>query len=459
MIRTPLRPHQIQIVDFAAPLEYAGILAGYGVGKSLCALGIIQRNGWKVVLVVTTKAAVQSTWPEQISEHSNFLYVQLIGSSADKIRIIRHAYEKYGAYTGSQKPVIIFLTNFDGVKGIFQVLSAMKPQVCFADESTKFRNGDTVRAKVMWALGRAVPRRYLMTGFIVTGDGFGTEIYSQIKYLDRGATFGNSYQQFLNEHFEKKRGKWKLKRGAAKKIFAKIKPFCIMMPDTVIKLPPKIYKKIELEPYEHQTEIIEQLKANMKAEFQQGRFSIASVFALYNKSLQVCDGFIFDRHGCAKFFDTPKDAALIEQLEKIGDEKALVWTTFIPTMQKLYKILTHFGYGVLTLYGQTEDPGKVVRMFQHSTRHNILLASIFSGDASITLTESRHSIYYSHWWSGDKRGNSEARIRRMGSLERHKGKPSIYTDIFLRGTIEERVRGTLKSKSDLVTELKKYAEA
>lgn len=447
-------PHQGQIADFCESLPYFGIFAGYGIGKSLAALIITERRKWKLVVVISTKTAIQSTWPDQITEHSDFFYVKLLGDSKQKFKTLKATMSRYQAQYGNhpKRPVLIVLVNFDGVKNIFSILSWLKPEAVLIDESTKVKNPDALRSQVMWAYGKTVQNRGIMTGFPITDSP--TEIYSQIKFLDHGKTFGNSYAAFLDTYFEKKKGKYVLKRGAAKKIFGKIKDFCIMIPESVIKLPPKVYKKISLAPTDDQQRLLDSLQTSHAISWGKVRYSSDSIFSLITQAQHICDGFVVGNDKRMEIVDTPKDEAMLDTLEEIGTkEKVLIFANNIWTIQKIQRLLSHYGYGVLTLYGTQVDAGKIVKVFQNSTRYNVLASTISKGNESITLTKSRLGFYYSRNWSNDQYGNSQARIRRKGS-EQHNS--IIYTDFFLKGTIEERIMQCVASKIDTQTEIKKF---
>jgi len=65
-------------------------------------------------------------------------------------------------------------------------------------------------------------------------------------------------------------------------------------------------------------------------------------------------------------------------------------------------------------------------------------------------------MYYSRNWSNDQKSNADARIRRKGS-EKHKS--IIYTDLFIKGSVEEAVMQCVDGKQNVVKELKKYFSA
>jgi SNF2 family DNA or RNA helicase len=457
MIKTDLMPHQKRIVKFGKSLDGFGMFSGFGSGKSLAALSIIQENHWKRVLIISTKTAIQSTWPEQIKQHSNFYYSLLVGDSRQKLKKLYSTIDRLHSMQDSRgnRPVMIFLVNFDGVRNIFNALMAIKPDVVIVDELLRAKNGSALRSKVLWKLGEIIPKRIGLTGFPVSENL--KEVYSQTRFLDRGATFGKSEAKFLHEFFTKKNGKWIPKEGAETEIFSKLKEFCIMVPESVIKLPPKVVNKIGLEPSEQQKKYLDALSGDFKSELGRLKINVDSIYALWIKSLQVCNGFFRDGKGNVFIIDSPKDEALFEQLEKIGkQEKVLIWTTDIFTLKKLSHLSRRFGYNALTLYGKTVNPGGVVKIFQNSHKYNLLIATIQKANESITLSNCRYGMYYSRNWSNDQKSNADARIRRKGS-EKHKS--IIYTDFFIKGSVEEAVIQCVDGKQNVVKELKKYFSA
>lgn len=457
MIRTIPMQHQKRVVDLASPLPAAAIVSPYGTGKSLVGLLLIQKENWKIVVVISTKTAIESTWPDEISKHSDFMYTILSGSSPQKARtLINSASRFYYQYRHIPQARMIVLVNYDGVKNIFPLLVQLKAQAVFLDEALRIKHGDTLRTQVMWAYGKTVPRRYTIGGFLFSDHFY--EVYSQIKFLDNGERLGNSFDSFLSTYFEKKKagpmkGKLAPKRGAVKKIYDKIKDICIIVPDNIINLPPAVHKDIALAPTDYQEELLEKVRKDMKIELERKHINLVSVFALDTKAREICDGFIYNGKR-VKFFETPKDEALLDLVGQIGpSEKHLIWTTFRPTLYRIERLLTNDGHKVLTLHGDTPDVRKLVRTFQHSTSHNLLVAMIQKGNESVTLSNCRYATYYSHTWSNDQFGNSMARTRRKGS-EIHES--IIYSSLFIKNSVEERMRGNIHTKTEYIAKAKKY---
>ena len=293
MIYTKLMPHQELILDFISGKDingtgtlsigesgammqsirskdnnYFGIFADYGTGKSLTALAYVNKLNIRKTLVVSTKTAVQGTWPQEIKKHTNFKYTLLIGDKKKKLASLYHGLKvsmtSSGFYHSAINNNVIFLINFDGVKNIFNELLQADFDFIIVDESTKVKSPKTMRTKILWALGKNINKKCIMTGFPITENI--SEIYSQIKFLDNGECFGNSYFSFMEMYFNRVGYKYVAKRKGVDEILQKIKPFCIRVSGDVLKLPPKVYSKIEIELTEQQQKLLTDLNETFKLE-------------------------------------------------------------------------------------------------------------------------------------------------------------------------------------------------
>jgi SNF2 family DNA or RNA helicase len=459
MIRTPFRKHQKLAITFMKLKKVCALFMDYGTGKTLCALADIVQKRVRKVLVVSSKTAIESTWAGmtgEICKHTNFRYVVLIGSPVQKynaLRVgLRNSYTAETPYSSAVSRPVIFLINFDGIRNIYDHIKQADFDMIIVDESTKIKSPLARRTQILWKLGQDIPYKTIMTGFPITENL--AEIYSQIKFLDGGKTFGNSYYSFLERYFFKAGFKRILKRGGEKKIFKLIEPFCFRVSNDVLQLPPKVYQQKIIEPTDIQKKLLDDFRTYFQLEFGKIKLDTDYIFTLINKSLQICDGFLQDGNGNVEAIGTSKDEAIIDVVEDIdpNKNKVIIWATFRFSVKKLAKIFTKLGYNTLTLTGETPNVSQVVRKFQYDKKINLLVATQKKASESITLTNCRHAIYYSNSWSYDARVNSEARIRRIGS-EKHKS--IIYTDIMLTHSIEKLVYDCLKGKKNLVDKLKK----
>jgi len=463
--------HQTEVLEFCSireeTEEYAGIFADYGTGKTWCALALAEIKKFRKVLVVATKLAIDTTWCDEIRMHSDFRFCILRGTAKQKVNLLQYALgqiddpTRFGYEYQSKKPML-FLINYDGVKSIYHELIRGGFDAVFVDESTKIKTFDAERTKALYEVGGYISHRYIMTGFPVTEHL--AELYSQIKFLDRGKTFGNSYYAFLNRYFVRMGMKMVVKKRAITQILGLIAPFCIRVTNKSLKLPPKIYKKISLELTDEQGRLITDLNETFRLEFGEVKIDTKYIFTLIAKSLQICDGFVQnvvrDKETkkiiseTLEIIDTNKDEALIEILDEIdiSQNKVVIWCAFLFSVEKIKRILTKLRIPVLTLIGGNEDDNKTVQWFQKSRDHNVLICTQKKAAESVTLTASRYAIYYSNIWSNDARQNSEARIRRKGS-NIHQN--ITYIDLVTKCKVEESVYSCLRvTKKNLIDQLK-----
>jgi SNF2 family DNA or RNA helicase len=474
MVRTPLMVQQKTVTEFCKDKDYAGIFSDYGTGKSLCALYIIEKRQFRKTLIISTSLSIDSTWCDEIRKHTDFKFCVLRGTAKAKVNLLEYAIgtidrpDRYGYQSSSGKPML-FLINYEAVKSIYAELAGAGFDAIVLDESTKIKTHDAERTMAAYEVGGRIPCRYIMTGFPVTEALW--ELYSQIKFLDRGKVFGNSYYAFLNRYFVRVGMKMVVKRRAVKQILDLIKPFCIRVTNEMLKLPPMFHKPIPLEMTDQQRELLLQLNDTFRLELGKVKIDTKYIFTLISKSLQICDGFIqhieyeqIEKDGKLvktnkilsselEIVDTNKDEALIETLDGIDitRNKVVIWCAFLFSVKKLETILGKLGIRTLSLTGDTVDSNKVVQVFQKSREYNVLICTQKKAAESVTLTSARYAIYYSNIWSNDARLNSEARIRRKGS-EIHKS--IMYIDLLTKDSVEEKVYECLRKKKDLINELK-----
>lgn len=482
-IRTPLMGHQISAVEFCTEkneLPYSGIFADYGTGKTLMALMIIEilrlieEQKIRKVLIVAPSLAIETTWCDEIKKHSDFRFCILKGTAKAKANLLEYVVgmmdkpERYGTNVKSERPMLV-LINYEGIKSIHEELSRAGFDAVFADESTKIKTHDAERTMALYKVSENIRHRYVMTGFPVTENI--AELYSQIKFLDRGKVFGQSYYAFINRYFVRFGQKLVVKKRAIKQILDLIKPFCIRITNESLKLPPKTYKELSLEMTDQQRELLTGLNDTFRLELGKVKIDTKYIFTLISKSLQICDGFVqhieYEKKEVKgklvntnkiisselEIVDTNKDEALIETLNEIDitKNKVVIWCAFLFSVQKLERIFRKLGIRSISLTGATEDTNKVVKLFQRSKEFNVILCTQKKAAESVTLTSARYAIYYSNIWSNDARLNSEARIRRKGS-EIHKN--IIYINLLTKGSVEEKVYECLRKKKDLINELK-----
>lgn len=454
-MKTKLFKYQKFAVDFIKDKKHCGILMDYGTGKTRVLLEYINIHSIKKILVIAPKSVIQETWPQEIKKHSNFKF-KIIDSSYTESKLISTLERKYKII--SFKPLkkvysnksYIYLINYDIIVKYIDILLTAGFDLVVADESTLIKNHTAKRSVAVTRLSAVIPRAIIMTGYPVTESI--QDLYNQFYFMDRGETFGKSFFSFYKKYFTRmKPYKNIFKKEKIKEIKKLINKTCILMKkEDCMDLPPRQYIKRPIAPNDYQKELLIELKDNFFLALEQGKitYSTKYVLPILVKMHQICSGFFIGKNKKIAVFDTPKHNYLFDMVESILPNRIIIWCKFTQELRNLEKLLKKYKPAVL--YSNGPDNKELIQDFRKNKRNIIIATPKYLG-SGITLTEANYGIYYSNDYSYEKRMNSEARIYREGS-QIHKN--ITYIDMYLNGTIEQRILDILKKKKDVLSVLK-----
>jgi SNF2 family DNA or RNA helicase len=228
----------------------------------------------------------------------------------------------------------------------------------------------------------------------------------------------------------------------------KIEPYFLRRrkQDVFPELPSKIRSEewLDLDP-EQESEYQSAL-AHARDDFRSGakEFTRLHVFALLNKLKQICNF----ASGCSS---SPKSDALREHVEEIvaNGKKVLVFTQYKEEgVHKLRPLLEE--HGLVSVTGETSEAMRrsAFQQFQDDASRRVFLATIKAGGEGITLTAASYVIHFDHWWNPAVAWQAEDRAHRKGQTET----VNVYS-FWMRGTVEERIRGILERKGILHEEV------
>ncbi len=266
-------------------------------------------------------------------------------------------------------------------------------------------------------------------------------------------------------------------------VYVKLKKDCLDLPD-------KIYEVIELKPTSEMLRAVKALKAiESKGAQLASKMQQLSDGFLYtdkvvgNKTCELCKGSkksldpisgldticircegtgqedLIER--IAIVSPTPKDEALLEQLEDHSDiGRIIVWAGFIASVDKITKMILKEGWHVIQIDGRgalgfSPDGSEVssedllIAMDKSHPKWNekyekvAFVGNPIAGGVALTLTASPSAIYYSNSYSGESRWQSEDRNHRIGIT----ASPRVIDFVSL--PIDRMVLKVLKQKKDL----------
>lgn len=388
--RKELHPYQVDCVKHLKKNPYSALFIDVGLGKSVISLTLLAdllKEGWRgKALVVAPLRVARSTWPEEIKEWKQAAGIEytLIRAedSDDDIRAIykehydrfyaaerrvgetprvaaRNAARKASPYRQAAKEEkrrrlvledtelhiinaeqLVWLVEFWEERG--RTTGETWPyDVCFLDESSKFKDPSTKRWKALNKARSRIKRLHQLTASPASEHYEG--LFAQLFLMDRGKRLGRSMHSYHKKYFHeiRKAHKWKLRPGSDKRISEKIADIC-----KVVKLADvREYVKVEdWVPIKRRivlpTDIQERYKRferDFILEMDDDIIEAMNAGALFNKLLQLSAGAVYDAEKNVRAVHDEKIEDLKELVEELGDTPIMVTYWFQSTLQRLKK--------------------------------------------------------------------------------------------------------------------------
>lgn len=316
----------------------AGLLYKPGLGKTsvvYMAFRILQDKGFvEKMLVICPIRPAYIVWPEQIKKYKEFAHLRvgvLHGKDKDKVL----ASDDYD----------IYVVNPEGLPWLFQATQDAKGKLTLdkertklikakfpmlvVDESTKFRNSQTNRFKLLKLFVPFFKRRYILTGSPRPKSLL--DLFGQIYILDEGASLGQYISHYRANYFYPSGFggyDWQPKETAEQDIAEAIAPLVqvveqkgnielpeILINDIWVDLPPavmKLYKQME-------NDMVARLDTAVVA---------ANAAVASSKCRQIANGGLFNEDGTYQLLHDEKIQALEDLLEQLGGEPLLITYEF-----------------------------------------------------------------------------------------------------------------------------------
>lgn len=295
--RSELRGYQRRASRFMCKRRYGALLIDMGLGKTIIALtaivDLLAAEQIDSVLLVAPIRVIQAVWRQEAREwqHTRKLVFSLVhGSPAERMAALR-------------KPAHIHMINPEGLKWLSSVLGR-KPwpwSMLIVDESTEFAEQKTIRFRSLRRGLRHFKRRYVMTGTPTPRSLL--QIWSQMFIADLGASLGQRYTDFKENHFYRTGYmgyKLEPKDGSEDVIAEAMSQRVVrLVAEDWIEVPKLVTVPIWVDLPPHARELYERLEAEMFLQFEDYAFdgneeAIAeTAAALSMKCRQIANGFLF----------------------------------------------------------------------------------------------------------------------------------------------------------------------
>lgn len=343
-------PHAYQekLLKLMLQQAAAGALLDPGLGKtsvSLAMIKILKAKGMmKRALVITPLRPMYAVWPNEIQKWSNFNEL------------------KYHILHGRNRNVYDIPEDTDIVlvnpEGLLWLLDPKYPQrfanlgvdLLVVDESTRFKDSQTKRFKLIRKYMYRFKRRYILTGSI-SPNGL-LDLFGQIYILDRGNALGAYITHYRKKYFYQPNAygnPWEYQPTpeAHQQIVEAISPLCMQMQaEDYLDMPDLITHDIHIELPDDARYLYNEVEDEFIAELQSGQHIVAANAAVAGgKCRQIANG--------AVYYEDPDDG-FKRKVQIVHQEKVKALEELLEELQ---------GNPVIILYEFQHDRDMILAKF------------------------------------------------------------------------------------------------
>ncbi len=418
--------------------------------------------------LILCPATVVSTWSEQIEEHSNLSYRELIGTVNQRVDQLEQDADLYILnYQGLQA----LLTNVRKgrkrgkrvpVQDKVDVFCSMFDFVAY-DEIHMCKSSDSLTFNLSQELSLRTPYRYGLTGTPFGKDPM--DFWSQYFLIDLGETFSPNINFYKNVFFTPKQNYW---GGVDWTFIRKREPHLKKMiqhrsirynENEMNDLPPVTFQKVpvtltkELEEY-YKKIFTEAMASQQLLLTQKG--PIGKIITQFKNSWirarMLCSGFLdytdedFERQSII-FNENPKLDALMDLIESTPKlAKIVIVKEFIKSGDIIGERLKKAGIKYTRLDSTTKNKAEAIHLFKTDDRYKVFIMNSQSGAFGLNLQAARYQVFYESPSSPIVRKQAEKRVHRTGQTQH----VFIY-DLYIKRkdrSVEEGILQHLKEGKD-----------
>ena len=223
--------------------------------------------------------------------------------------------------------------------------------------------------------------------------------------------------------------------------------------DQVVDLPPKVYSEIKIQLSEEQKKLYLQLQnLHCTDNVVVGN----NALTLYHRFQDICNGFEpieepIEVTEVEEDKEVPKNIvklnALLEVIEQIGNEQAVIWCSRSSLLYEIFNTLQTKGYKVGVYDGKVnrKQRDEYYNGFKNKTVQFLIANQASASYGLDGLKDANYAVYVCNSYSSELRAQSEDRIYR-GEIKNSK----FIIDITMEGTCEQKVMHALKEGKELI---------
>lgn len=435
--------YQMEAVDAVKDLGYAAIFHEQGLGKTKVAIDLIvywlSHRLLDTALIVVKKGLLDN-WQRELASHSQLIPRMLTNNRGLNFYVFN-------------SPARVMLAHYEAVrseKERMHLFLRTRSVGVILDESTKIKNPDAALTRTFLDLAPLFARRVIMSGTAISNRPH--DIWSQIKFLDGGASLGDDFLEFkrsvsLSNDLTGVESRQNALETQLHRIFQAISRFAVRetKASAEISLPEKVVHSVVTEWEPRQQELYRQITESLRAIIvQDGQLMADESDVVLKRLLRLVQVTSNPNLIDASYKVEPgKLEPLLELVSSIvrDGEKCIVWTSFVENVEWLAKILRRYNpqlvHGMLSIREQTN----AIRAFLDERDAKVFIATPGSAKEGLTLTVANHVIFYDRLFSLDDYLQAQDRIHRISQ-----DRVCHVHNLIMRDSIDQWIEALLHSK-------------
>ena len=355
---TDFKPHRYQqyAIDRIIHDPALGLFLDCGLGKTAITLTAIKRlkyEYWAVrkVLVIAPKKVAESTWDREAAKWkqlSDLRLVHVLGSVGQRAAALAQMAD-------------VYLINRENVQWLVGYYGHSWPfDMVVIDESSSFKNHQAKRFKALKLVRSRINRIVELTG--TPNPRSLMDLWAQVYLLDCGQRLGRTITAYRDAYFvPDKRSRTTIfsyapKMGAADEIYRRISDICISMKsEDYLDLPELIYEDIPVKLDAAAQKAYDRLERDTLLQVDETVITAGSAATLRGKLLQLCNGAVYDEDGNVITVHDCKIEALLETVEQLSEQHAIICYNFKHDRDRLVEALEATHLRVRVYEGKAEE--------------------------------------------------------------------------------------------------------
>jgi SNF2 family DNA or RNA helicase len=396
------------------------------------------------VLIIAPKKVAESTWRAEAQKWTNLAdlrFASVLGSEAQRVAALSMTAD-------------IYLINREQTHWLVDYYKHTWPfDMVVLDESSSFKNHRAKRFQALKLVRSRINRMVLLTG--TPSPKSLLDLWSQIYLLDGGQRLGKTITAYRDAYFlpDKRNAttifSYRPQAGAEAAIHDRISDICVSMrSEDYLELPELIYNDIPVQLDAAALKAYKRLERDMLLEVDDATITAQSAAVLENKLLQLCNGAAYDTEGNVTEIHSCKIEALLETIEQLGDEHAIVCYNFKHDRDRILTAMRKTDKRIAVYAGDNElqawNAGNI----------DVLLVQPASCGYGLNLQAGgHHIIWFGLTWSLELYQQTNKRLHRQG--QQH---PVIVHHLIVTGGADTDVVKSLslkdKSQESLLNSLR-----